>query len=305
MITAHEWQQRLRAVDYHIDLKQAKVIADFWELRHAPLLFQGVPGGGKTVCAEKIAAITGAALHRLPCYDGVGPKEALYSWNRLMQKILLEQATGKGEAINDITSIIYNRKTLLPGVFMRALLDPNPDTIVLIDEIDKVRQNKYFVSMMLEFLASFSITIIETGEIIRPVSGKVPHVFITSNANENNRLAPPLLRRVKFMDIDAPTPERMYSILCDRAPRISTQLRWEIVRFVDLARRDDWEKPISLSETINWAQTLELREVEALTEEVIEETMGDLAKGEDEMERLREITPRILRQIRDKKVCAA
>ena len=45
---------------------------------HRPLLLEGEAGVGKTEVAKVLAAMTGAELIRLQCYEGIDANQALY-----------------------------------------------------------------------------------------------------------------------------------------------------------------------------------------------------------------------------------
>ena len=46
-----------------------------------PVLVEGPAGTGKTELAKSVAAMTGARLIRLQCYEGLDESKALYEWN--------------------------------------------------------------------------------------------------------------------------------------------------------------------------------------------------------------------------------
>jgi MoxR-like ATPase len=233
----------------------------------------------------------------MPCYDGITSEVALYSWDRTLQNIIKRDATRRGAGAAEIKRQIYSRDCLIPGVLMRSLLNPHPDTCVLIDEVDKVGQGKYFEALLLEVLGSMQITIIETGEVIRPVSGSAPHIFITSNATDDAPLSSPLLRRGPFIKFQRVTPERMYDIFSECAPQISERLRWSCVLFIHHAQKTEMEKPIALSEAVQWVQCLARQRVTDLTAEVVTITLAYLAKGEKEAQRLSGVVRPILDHI--------
>ena len=54
-----------------------------------PLLLEGDAGVGKTEIAKVVAAITGAELIRLQCYEGIDVSQALYEWNYTRQLLHL------------------------------------------------------------------------------------------------------------------------------------------------------------------------------------------------------------------------
>ena len=56
--------------------------AAFLALRmHRPLFLEGDAGVGKTSLAQALAAVLGARLVRLQCYEGIDAAQALYDWD--------------------------------------------------------------------------------------------------------------------------------------------------------------------------------------------------------------------------------
>src|SRR5919204_437382 len=54
-----------------------------------PLLLEGEAGVGKTEAAKALAAVTGARLIRLQCYEGIDVAHALYDWNHARQLLYI------------------------------------------------------------------------------------------------------------------------------------------------------------------------------------------------------------------------
>ena len=68
-----------------------------------PLLLEGEAGVGKTELAKALAAVTGARLIRLQCYEGIDVAHALYDWNYARQLLYIRtleagQAAPAGDA---------------------------------------------------------------------------------------------------------------------------------------------------------------------------------------------------------------
>ena len=77
------------SVDYLADANIAGVVflADRLE---KPVLVEGPAGVGKTELAKAIAAVTGARLIRLQCYEGLDEAKALYEWNYKKQLLRIQ-----------------------------------------------------------------------------------------------------------------------------------------------------------------------------------------------------------------------
>src|SRR3954447_12330497 len=55
-----------------------------------PLLLEGDAGVGKTEVARAIAAVRGARLIRLQCYEGLDVHSAMYEWNYQRQLLAIK-----------------------------------------------------------------------------------------------------------------------------------------------------------------------------------------------------------------------
>lgn len=78
-----------------------------------PLLVEGPAGVGKTELAKAVAAVAGARLVRLQCYEGVDESRALYEWNHAKQ--LLRITAGREEGWEQARTDIFSEEFLLPA----------------------------------------------------------------------------------------------------------------------------------------------------------------------------------------------
>src|SRR6266567_1606304 len=67
------------------------------EFLKRPLLLEGEAGVGKTEVAKALAAVHGAELIRLQCYEGLDQNAALYEWNYQRQLLAIKTREGVGE----------------------------------------------------------------------------------------------------------------------------------------------------------------------------------------------------------------
>jgi MoxR-like ATPase len=81
-------------------------------------------------------------------------------------------------------------------------------------------------------------------------------VFLTSNGTRD--LSEALKRRCLFLFLDYPSAEREREIVHQHVPELSDSLAAELVALVEALRKLDLKKPPSVSETIDFAQTLNL-----------------------------------------------
>ncbi len=61
-----------------------------------PLLLEGAAGVGKTDLARTLAALKGAPLIRLQCYEGLDASHAIYEWNYQRQLLAIRAAAEGG-----------------------------------------------------------------------------------------------------------------------------------------------------------------------------------------------------------------
>jgi MoxR-like ATPase len=199
-------QARLAEVGYFADLGLATAAFLGLGLRK-PLLLEGEPGVGKTETARALAAVTGRALIRLQCYEGLDAAQALYEWNYPRQLLHLRACEGAGAEAD-----LYAPEFLLERPLLRALRAEG-GAVILIDEID--RADAEFEAFLLEFLSDFQITIPELGPIRATIA---PIVVLTSN--RTRELHDALKRRCLYHWIDFPEPEREQRIVAALAPGV-------------------------------------------------------------------------------------
>jgi len=129
--------QRFSEHDYFADRGLATSIFLASELQR-PLLLEGDAGVGKTEVAKVIAAITGAELIRLQCYEGIDVSQALYEWNYTRQLLHLRTAEATGEAQESSSDSLEDelftdrfliRRPLLQAIDHRSEVPP----VLLID----------------------------------------------------------------------------------------------------------------------------------------------------------------------------
>lgn len=259
--------------------KQEKYICDeeilvpvFLALKlQKPLLVTGAPGVGKTEIAKVLAQVLGTELIRLQCYEGLDENKALYEWNYQRQLLHIQASKDNMQAEKDI----FSREYLLERPLLKALLSPEK-VVLLIDEIDKT--DAEFEAFLFEALSDFQISIPELGTV---KAQEIPVVILTSNGERD--LSDALKRRCIFLHIDFPSPEKEIEIIKSKAPRISTELTWQLVRSVAYLRKKLLlKKKPSISETLDWAQALLLFNADKMTEHLVNQTVNLLLKdGED------------------------
>ncbi len=260
----------LKEVDYLADDGIAGV-AFLADRLGKPVLVEGPAGTGKTQLAKSIAEITGSKLIRLQCYEGLDESKALYEWN--YKKQLLRIQTERGDNSEDWTDIqddIFSDEFLLTRPLLEAITSDEP-VVLLIDEVDRVEVETE--ALLLEILSDYQVSIPELGTI---TAKQIPLVFLTSN--NTRELSEALKRRCLYLHVDYPELEREREIVLAKVPDISATLADQVARVVRSIRQLDLKKAPSVSETLDWARTLMILNIDTIDEKVAKETLNILLK---------------------------
>ena len=282
---------RLAAVGYIADRDIATAL---WlmEFLKRPLLLEGEAGVGKTEVAKALAAVHGAELIRLQCYEGLDQKAALYEWNYQRQLLAIKTREGIGENADAIEEHIFSERYLLERPLLAAIRREKPP-VLLIDEVD--RADEEFEAFLLELLSDFQVSIPELGTI-RALS--IPRVLLTSNGTRE--LSDALRRRCLYHYVDFPDVEREARIILARLPGIDSVLAAQVAAMVAAVRKEDLRKVPGVAETLDWAATLAGLAVHDLRQEpeAVHETMMCLLKTHEDRSRItREVTERLLGKV--------
>src|SRR5579871_151261 len=267
--------QELRAVDYLADTNIAGVVF-LADRLGKPVLVEGPAGVGKTELAKAAAALTGARLLRLQCYEGLDEATALYEWN--YKKQLLRIQADDGHSWEETEANIFTEDFLLERPLLAAIRSADP-VVLLIDEVDRVEVETE--ALLLEVLSDFQVSIPELGTV---TARQAPLVVLTSNATRE--LSEALKRRCLYLHLDYPDAERERQIIELRVPDIQPALAARAARVVHAMRGLDLKKSPSVSETLDWARTLLLLGVQSIDPAVINRTLPVLVKNQPDRERV-------------------
>jgi MoxR-like ATPase len=243
------------------------------------VLCEGPAGVGKTELAKAVAAITGSRLIRLQCYEGLDEAKALYEWNYKKQ-LLRIQSDQNNLDWQRVEQDIFTEEFLLPRPLLAAIRATEP-VLLLIDEVDRVEIETE--ALLLEILSEWQVSIPELGTV-RAVSP--PFVILTSN--NTRELSEALKRRCLFLHMDYPTIERETAIIRARIPELDAQFAEQIARVVSSIRGLELKKPPSISETLDWARTLQVLGIKHADTGVVRETLPLLLKYQQDIERVSE-----------------
>src|SRR5262249_47414740 len=95
-----------------------------------PLFLEGEAGVGKTEVAKVLAQITGGALIRLQCYEGLDVHHAVYEWNYSRQMLHIRLAEARGERPSDAE--LFGPEFLLRRPLLAAIEDRGANPPVLL-----------------------------------------------------------------------------------------------------------------------------------------------------------------------------
>ena len=266
-------REGLRGLNYLADEGIAGVVFLADRLQK-PILVEGPAGTGKTQLAKSVAELTGARLIRLQCYEGLDESKALYEWNYKKQ-LLRIQAERKSDSWKDIEDDIFSEEFLLTRPLLEAIRAQEP-VVLLIDEVDRVELETE--ALLLEILSEYQVSIPELGTI---TARQVPLVFLTSN--NTRELSEALKRRCLFLHIDYPDMDREKEIVLAKVPGITDNLADQVSRIVRSIRQLELKKAPSVSETLDWARTLMLLNIESIDAQTAKETLHILLKYQSDI----------------------
>jgi len=269
---------RLADVGYLADTGLAT--AAYLALRlHRPLFCEGEAGVGKTELAKALAALLGAPLIRLQCYEGIDASQALYDWDFPRQLLHLRAAEAAG--VSDVDALeaeLYSRRFLLARPLLAAL-ETTP-SVLLVDEVD--RADDEFEAFLLEVLSDFTVTVPELGTLHAETP---PAVVVTSNRTRDVHDA--LKRRCYYHWLEFPDFDREVEIVRVRVPAASRRLAQEVTAAVHALRGQDLLKPPGIAETIDWAEALAALGATALDPALAAATLGAVVKYREDAARAR------------------
>jgi MoxR-like ATPase len=278
-------QEALREQQYVADRGLATAVYLALKLQR-PLFLEGEPGVGKTEIAKVIANLLGTELIRLQCYEGLDVNQAVYEWNYTRQMLHIRLLESRGERASEVE--LFGKEFLLERPLLQAIQRSKTERpVLLIDEID--RSDEAFEAFLLEILSDFQITIPEIGTI---KAAQPPVVMLTSNRTREVHDA--LKRRCLYHWIDYPSFAKEYNIVRAKLPHAAEKLTRQITTFIQELRQQDLYKIPGVAETLDWTAALVALDAQALSVEVVENTIGVILKYQDDIEKVNGETTRLI-----------
>jgi MoxR-like ATPase len=254
-----------------------------------PLLLEGPAGVGKTEVGPALAKALNTRLIRLQCYEGLDANATIYEWNYQRQLLAIRARDREELAPDAIERHIFSEGYLLRRPLLEAISQP-ASPVLLIDELD--RADEEFEAFLLEILADFQITIPELGTIR---ASSIPYVILTSNGTR--ALSDALRRRCLYSYLDFPDERKELVIVRTRLPGIDQRLAEQVVRFVQLLRREGLEKAPGIAETLDWASALVGLEIRSIDQDptALQASLICLLKTEADLKAMPlEVTARLI-----------
>lgn len=244
-----------------------------------PLLLEGEAGVGKTEVARCLAAVQGARLIRLQCYEGLDAQHALYDWDYQRQLLAIQMA--KNASPEALKATLYSEAYLVRRPLLEAIAGEG-EAVLLIDEID--RADEEFEALLLELLSDFQISIPELGTF---TARRRPRVILTSNGIRE--VSDALRRRCLYHYLDYPDAVRERAIVGARLPGIDEQLLQQLVDVVQHLRGAALRKTPGLAETLDWAASLMQLDVHDLrsSPQALEHSLSALLKTREDRDLVR------------------
>jgi MoxR-like ATPase len=285
-----ELRRRLLDAAYVADDGLATALACAVNLAR-PVLLEGDAGVGKTDAARALAAVFGARLIRLQCYEGLDLAAAAYEWNYGRQLLAIRAAEGSRERLPDL----YGDEFLIRRPLAAALDGGRPRGIVLlVDELD--RADDEFEAFLLEFLADFTITIPERD---RPLAATYPPIVVLTS-NRTRDLHDALKRRCFYHWIEHPPVEREIEILRRHLGDETPELLADVARAAAALRALGLRKPPGIAEALDWTRTLRLLGRTRLDAGAFEPSLGAVLKYPEDFDAVREGAAAILAAARER-----
>src|SRR5688572_3962863 len=257
-----------------------------------PLLAEGERGGGKTEMVDALAYSCNRPYFELQGMDNLTLKDILFEWDQPAQNNFVVQAVSTKElSLEEARSQQWRRDFLNLGEILKAydyLATTAIVPIVKLDEFEKLPQacQAFFYQLFTDGHASVPRLIENRGHIGVGKSYEKPIVILTSN--NQHVVHPPLRSRCVYTKVRLPTDLEEIRILHSRVPDTPAHLTTQvikIVRYIRIMMPTVRDKP-GLRESIALLRALLADNQAILTADVIDDYLGFIARGADDLANL-------------------
>jgi len=276
-------KQKLEGANY-ISSNEIATIVFLADATNKPLLVEVPAGVGKTELSKAVAKTLGRKLIRLQCYEGLDEAKALYEWEYAKQLLytqivkekirdVVSDAHSLTEAVDKIAEqedAFFSDRFIQTRPLLAAIESKDP-VVLLIDEVDK--SDPEFEAFLLEILSDFQVSIPELGT---RKALSIPFVVLTSNNYRD--MSDALKRRCLHLYINYPDRDLETMIVKLKIPGIEERLVERLVDTITKIREMDLKKKPSISETLDWAQSLMALQVDDISEQVVRDTLNVICK---------------------------
>lgn len=294
-------QERLEGVEY-ISSREISTVVFLAQATKKPVLVEGPAGVGKTELAKSVAKCLDRELIRMQCYEGLDESKALYEWEYAKQLLytqmvkekihdVISQTASLKEAVDQIAGhedAFFSERFIQERPLLAAIRSEKP-VVLLVDEVDK--SDPEFEAFLLELLSDFQVTIPEIGTI---KARSHPFVFLTSNNYRD--MSDALKRRCIHLYIDYPAIETEMHIVKMKLPGMDEALLEKLVRMVASIRDLDLKKRPCISETLDWAKSLLVLQIEDLSAETVASTLNTICKHKSDYEIVKKNILKVVKQ---------
>lgn len=264
-----------------------------------PLLAEGERGGGKTEMVDALAYACNRPYFELQGMDGLKLNDILFEWDEPGQNNFVVQAVASKELhLEEARRQQWRKEFLTLGEILKAydyLATTGVVPIVKLDEFEKLPQacQAFFYQLFTDGHASIPRLSENNGHIGVGKAHDKPIVVLTSN--NQHIVHPPLRSRCVYTKVRLPTDLEEAKILHSRVPLAPAHLLTQVVkvvRYIRVMMPTVRDKP-GLRESIAFLQALATEGTDVVTAEVIDDHLGFIARGADDLTNLELGLPRL------------
>jgi MoxR-like ATPase len=266
-----------------------------------PLLAEGERGGGKTEMVDALAYACNRPYFELQGMDDLKLKDILFEWDEQGQNNFVVQAVASKQlTLEEAREVQWRKEFLNLGEILKAysyLASTGIVPIVKLDEFEKLPQvcQAFFYQLFTDGHASIPRLAENRGHIGVSKEHEKPIVILTSN--NQHVVHAPLRSRCIYTKVRLPTELEEARILHSRVPLAPPSLLLQVVkvvRYIRVMMPTVRDKP-GLRESIALLKALLSEDIDVLSGEVIDDHLGFIARGADDLANLELGLPRLER----------